>query len=47
MVKPAVLHYETQHMTADEHEVVHAKLKALGYIVRVSDADSDDMAVLS
>jgi len=45
-LKPAVLHYETTHMSAAEHERVRARLRSFGYLVRQADAPSDDMAVL-
>jgi len=45
-LKPCVLHYETTHMSAAEHERVRARLRSFGYAVREADAPSDDMAVL-
>jgi FkbM family methyltransferase len=45
-VKPAVLHYETAHMSSVEHQSVKQRLKELGYTVLVSDSPTDDMAVL-
>jgi len=45
-IKPALLHYETAHMSPDEHQAVRRRLKELGYAVFVSDSPTDDMAVL-
>jgi FkbM family methyltransferase len=45
-VKPAVLHYETAHMSAEEHRLVRNRLEDLGYKVRQSDSPTDDMAIL-
>jgi FkbM family methyltransferase len=33
-IKPALLHYETAHMSADEQRVVRNRLRNLGYIIR-------------
>jgi FkbM family methyltransferase len=45
-IKPALLHYETAHMSADEHQSVTQRLQCLGYTVRVSDSPTDDMAII-
>lgn len=45
-IKPSVLHYETAHMSADEHQAVRARLEHFGYIVRRADSHLDNMAVL-
>ena len=44
--KPALLHYETVHMSAKEKGMVRDRLKGLGYIIRNSDSPTDDMAIL-
>jgi FkbM family methyltransferase len=43
-IKPALLHYETVHMSADEQRVVRNRLKCFGYIIRNS--PTDDMAII-
>jgi FkbM family methyltransferase len=43
-IRPALLHYETAHMSVEEQRVVRNRLKSLGYIIRNS--DMDDMAIL-
>ena len=45
-VKPAVLHYETTHLSSVEHGAVRKRLEGFGYFVREADSPSDDMAVL-
>jgi FkbM family methyltransferase len=45
-LKPAVLHYETTHLSSDELLAVRNRLKGFGYFVSEADAPSDDMAVL-
>ena len=45
-IKPALLHYETVHMSAEEQRVVRNRLKELGYIIRNSGSPTDDMAIL-
>lgn len=45
-LRPAVLHYETAHLTATEHQATRGKLRQLGYFVRESDSPTDDMAVI-
>jgi FkbM family methyltransferase len=44
-IKPALLHYETVHMSAEEQELVRKRLTELGYIIRNS-GSMDDMAIL-
>jgi FkbM family methyltransferase len=44
--RPALLHYETAHMSAEEQRVVRNRLKGLGYIIRNSGSPTDDMAIL-
>jgi FkbM family methyltransferase len=44
-IKPAVLHYETAHMTSHEQSRVRQRLSGLGYTLRVSDCPTDDMAI--
>ena len=38
-VKPALLHYETAHMTEEEHQLVCKRLQQLGYIIRKKSID--------
>jgi FkbM family methyltransferase len=45
-IKPALLHYETAHMSAEEQQVVRNRLKDLGYTIRNSGSPTDDMAIL-
>ena len=45
-LKPAVLHYETTHLSDEEHRAVRKRLEGFGYLVREADAPSDDMAIL-
>lgn len=45
-MKPAILHYETDHMSPDEMQSVRQRLVDLGYTVRQSDSPTDDMAIL-
>ena len=45
-LRPAVLHYETTHLSQDEHLAVRARLEGFGYLVREADSSSDDMAVM-
>jgi FkbM family methyltransferase len=45
-LKPAVLHYETTHLSSDDLRAVRDRLKRFGYSVREADSPSDDMAVL-
>ena len=45
-LRPAVLHYETTHLSRVEHIAVRARLKGFGYLVREADSSSDDMAVM-
>ena len=45
-LRPAVLHYETTHLSSDEHLAVRKRLAGFGYFVREADSPSDDMAVL-
>jgi hypothetical protein len=46
-MRPSLLHYETAHMTEDEHGAVRARLASFGYIVRQSDSPSDEMAIMT
>ncbi len=43
-IKPGLLHYETAHMSEDEHSAATARLRDLGYLVMNSDSPTDDMA---
>lgn len=43
--KPAVLHYEVAHMTAEERRLVRKRLRGLGYTVLRSERPTDDMAI--
>ncbi|MND04273.1 hypothetical protein D3C83_244680 [compost metagenome] len=45
-LRPAVLHYETAHLSSLEHLAVRKRLEEFGYVVREADSPSDDMAVL-
>jgi FkbM family methyltransferase len=45
-LRPAVLHYETTHLSSQEHGAVRERLEGFGYLVREADSSSDDMAVL-
>ena len=45
-VRPAVLHYETTHLSDAEHLATRARLEGFGYCVREADSASDDMAWL-
>ena len=45
-IKPALLHYETAHMSADEQRYLGSRLKSLGYIIRESNSTTDNMAIL-
>lgn len=45
-LRPALLHYETAHMSESDHAAVSSRLRALGYIVMTSDSPTDDMAFL-
>jgi FkbM family methyltransferase len=45
-IKPALLHYETAHMSQAEHQSVRQRLQCLRYTVLVSDSPTDDMAIL-
>jgi FkbM family methyltransferase len=45
-IKPALLHYETVHMSAEELRFARNSLKELGYIIRPSESSVDDMAIL-
>jgi FkbM family methyltransferase len=44
-IKPALLHYETVHMSAEEQEGIRSRLNDLGYKVRRS-GSMDNMAIL-
>jgi hypothetical protein len=44
-IKPALLRYETLHMSAEEQRAVRNRLNELGYIIRKS-GSQDDMAIL-
>lgn len=44
-LKPALLHYETVHMTQEEKSSTRLRLERLGYLVRESDSPTDDMAI--
>jgi FkbM family methyltransferase len=45
-IKPALLHYETAHMLAEERRIVRTRLEAFGYIIRNAGSAMDDMAIL-
>ena len=45
-IKPALLHYETAHMTAEQQRAVRNRLNDLGYIIRGGSSPMDDMAIL-
>jgi hypothetical protein len=45
-VKPALLHYETAHMSANERRIVRNRLEELGYTIRSAGSPMDDMAIL-
>jgi FkbM family methyltransferase len=45
-LRPAVLHYETTHLSPAEHAAVRARLEGFGYLVREADSSADDMAVM-
>lgn len=45
-LRPAVLHYETTHLSSAEHRAVRTRLEGFGYFVREADSPSDDMAIL-
>ena len=45
-LKPAVLHYETVHLSTLEHAAARARLREIGYQVRAADSCTDDVAVL-
>jgi FkbM family methyltransferase len=45
-LKPALLHYETTHLSSDELRAVRNRLEGFGYFVREADSPSDDMAVM-
>jgi FkbM family methyltransferase len=47
LLRPSLLHYETAHMSIEEHRAVRARLERLGYSVREADSASDDMAILT
>jgi len=43
-IKPALLHYETAHMPAEERRIVRNRLEAFGYTIRNAGSAMDDMA---
>lgn len=45
-IKPALLHYETAHMSAEERRMVRKRLEGLGYTIRNAGSAMDDMAIL-
>jgi len=45
-LKPALLYYETVHMTSADHAAVTKRLTQMGYRVFTSESPTDDMAVL-
>jgi len=46
-IRPALLRYETVHMSAEEQRVVRNRLKEIGYIIRNSGSPpTDDVAIL-
>ena len=45
-IKPALLHYDTAHMSAEERRLVCTRLKDFGYTVRSAGSLMDDMAML-
>jgi FkbM family methyltransferase len=45
-IKPALLYFETAHMTASTHANLRARLSSLGYRVFTSESANDDMAIL-
>ena len=45
-LKPALLYYETVHMTSADHAAVTNRLTKMGYRVFTSESPTDDMAVL-
>lgn len=45
-IKPALLHYETAHLSSAEHQFVRKRLQRLGYTAFVSDSPTDDMAII-
>jgi FkbM family methyltransferase len=45
-IRPALLHYETAHMSAEERGLARNSLKELGYTVLPSESSVDDMAIL-
>ena len=45
-IKPALLHYETAHMSADERQIVWNRLERLGYAIRNAGSGMDNMAIL-
>lgn len=45
-LKPAVLHYETAHMSGEEQREIRERLEGLGYRVFEADSPTDAMAVL-
>jgi hypothetical protein len=45
-LRPAVLNYETTHLSRSEHLAVRKRLEGFGCVIREADSSSDDMAVL-
>lgn len=43
-LRPAILHYETAHMTATEKSATRTRIETFGYRVREADSATDDMA---
>ena len=45
-VRPGVVHYESAHLSGEEHRAVRARLASFGYQVFDADSPTDGMAVL-
>lgn len=45
-IKPALLYYETVHLTPEVHAAVTSRLNGMGYRVFTSESPTDDMAIL-